>query len=128
MTTGTVVVGATVVAVSATVVEDAEDTVDVGSGMVVVGADAFFDGYAAAGRSTGALTVVSSSADTMRRCLAENSGWHVVSVSVAMVGSVVATTHESDGPTICVPVTRYTNSRPNRSVTLISSPNSSSSS
>lgn len=33
-----------------------------------------------------------SSAETMSRCAADHFGWHVVSVSVAMFGSVVETT------------------------------------
>lgn len=42
--------------------------------------------------STRSDSISLSSAETMSRCAADHFGWHVVSVSVAMFGSVVETT------------------------------------
>ena len=62
----------------------------------------------------------------MRRFVAVYLGSHVVSVSVATVGSLVSTTSPWSGATTSLAVIRYTN-RPWTVVSTISSPDSMSS-
>ena len=57
--------------------------------------------YVMAGEAAIALIPRSNSAEMINRRFAENSGSHVVKVSIALFGSVVAVTQLSLGLTIC---------------------------
>ena len=73
----------------------------VGDGLLMLGSAGDDRVYVTAGDAAISLLLRSISAEMINRRFAENSGSHVVKVSIALFGSVVAVTQVSLGLTIC---------------------------
>ena len=122
-----IVVDGSVVVVGGTVVDAGAPATVVATGPpgnvagTLVGVGTTSTGSCSGGSCGAADASRSRSENSTSRWRAVHRGWQVVSVSVATVGSVVATTSDADGATISLPVSRYTK-RPVTVVTMISSP------